>query len=104
MFAFTFNGALGLIAVITLIFTCGDLEEITSSPYGFSIISVIYNATDSKAATTVCTLLIILPLFGSEVAVVATASRQSRAFSRDRGLPLSAYIDKVSSATPVNIQ
>jgi choline transport protein len=92
MWSFCLNAALGLLDVITLMFTCGDLEELSQTPYGLPIISMYYKATGSKVATVVIVMLLIIPLFGSVVAVVATASRQARAFARDGGLPCSRFL------------
>jgi amino acid transporter len=56
---------------------------------------VFYNATGSIAATIAMTMLIILPLTGSVIACVATASRQTWAFARDNGVPFSATVRHV---------
>jgi hypothetical protein len=55
----------------------------------FPIIDIIYDATNSRAATCVLGGLLILLLFFSTVTTVASASRQVWAFSRDRGFPFS---------------
>lgn len=96
-----FNAFLGLLGIITLIFTCGDLDEISDSPYGLPIISVFYNVTGSTTATVIMVLLLIIPLFGSDIACVATASRQVRALSRDHGVPYSTFVGQVSCAQHV---
>lgn len=90
------NAFLGLIMVITLIFTMGDLNEIINTATGYPFIQVFYNATGSRAGTTVMTLLIILPLTGSVIACIATASRQIWSFARDNGVPFSSVIRHVS--------
>jgi amino acid transporter len=70
------NAFLGFIMVITLIFTWGDADDIAASPTGYPFLQVFYNTTRSLAGTDVMSLLIILPLTGSVIACVATASRQ----------------------------
>ena len=95
MYSTYFNSALGLIMVITIIFTWGDMEEIAATPTGYPFIQVFYNVTNSYAGTTVLALLIILPLMGSVTACIATASRQIWAFARDNGVPFSSYIRHV---------
>jgi hypothetical protein len=42
-------------------------------------------------------MLIIVPLTGSVIACVATASRQTWAFARDNGVPFSATVSRVSA-------
>lgn len=89
------NAALGFIMVITLIFTWGDMEQIAASATGYPFLQIFYNTTNSYAGTDVMCLLILLPLTGSVVACVATASRQIWAFARDNGVPFSSTIRHV---------
>lgn len=89
------NAFLGLVMVFTLIFTMGDLEQIAETPTGYPFIQVFLNATGSKAGTTIMTLCIILPLTGSVIACIATASRQIWSFARDQGIPFSGTIRHV---------
>jgi len=96
MYSFSLNALLGAVTIITLIFTCGDLDEILHSPYGLPIIGIFYNATKSVPATIIMVLLLIMPLFASVIAVVATASRQLRAFSRDLGGRFATFTGHVS--------
>jgi choline transport protein len=95
MYSTYINAFLGFLMVITLIFTWGDMAEISDSIYGWPFLSVFYNATGSIAATIAMTMLIILPLTGSVIACVATASRQIWAFARDNGVPFSATVRHV---------
>lgn len=97
------NGFLGFLMVITLIFTMGDLEQLLETPTGFPFIQVFYNATGSKAGTTVMSLLIVIALFASEIACVATASRQLWSFARDSGVPFSSVIRKVRCRPPQSL-
>lgn len=101
MFSTYINAFLGFIMAVTLIFTWGDMAEIADSAYGWPFLSIFYNATGSAAATTAMTMLIILPLTGSVIACVATASRQTWAFARDGGVPFSATVRHVSSRQPI---
>lgn len=100
MFSTYINAFLGFLMVITLIFTWGDMAEIADSPYGWPFLSVFYNATSSAAATIGMTMLIILPLTGSVIACVATASRQIWAFARDNGVSFSGFVRHVSLQRP----
>lgn len=95
MYSTYINAFLGFLMAITLIFTWGDMEEISNSLYGTPFLTVFYTATGSKAATIAMTMLVILPLTGSVIACVATASRQTWAFARDNGVPFSATVRHV---------
>ncbi|TKA72600.1 hypothetical protein B0A55_06414 [Friedmanniomyces simplex] len=90
--------------VVTLIFTLGDLDDIATSATGWPFLQVFYNTTKSYAGTDVMSLLLILPLTGSVIACVATASRQIWAFARDNGVPFSATVRHIypKSSIPLN--
>lgn len=54
------NGAMGLIMLITFLYTLGDLEAALQSPTGFPIIEVFYNATGSIGGATALTCILIV--------------------------------------------
>lgn len=95
MYSTYINAFLGFLMAITLIFTWGDMAEISDSLYGWPFLTIFYNATGSTAATIAMTMLVIFPLTGSVIACVATASRQTWAFARDNGVPFSATVRHV---------
>ncbi|KAK0946336.1 hypothetical protein LTR29_002098 [Friedmanniomyces endolithicus] len=82
----------------------GDLTAIAATPTGWPFLQVFFNATQSYAGTSVMSLLLILPLTGSVIACVATASRQIWAFARDNGVPFSAAVRHIypKSSIPLN--
>ena len=90
------NSFLGLIMVVTLVFTWGDANEIANTATGYPFIQVLFNVTKSRAATDVLSSILIITLTGSVLACVATASRQLWAFARDKGVPFSDTIAYVS--------
>lgn len=94
------NGLLGVIMGITLMFTLGDLDELATTPTGYPFIQLFYNVTNSHVGTTLMTVIIILPLTGSVIACVATASRQIWSFARDQGVPFSNFVRQVSAKLP----
>ncbi|KAK5107184.1 hypothetical protein LTR62_001656 [Meristemomyces frigidus] len=102
------NGFLGLIMpdcqAVTLIFTMGDLDAILQTRTGYPFIQIFYNVTKSKVGTTLMTVIIILPLIGSVIACIATASRQIWSFARDEGIPGSRAIRYVPTrwSVPLN--
>ena len=100
------NSILGLIVVISLIFTWGNATKIASSATGYPFIQVLFDVTKSQAATSVLTSILIVALTASAIACVATASRQIWAFARDNGVPFSgwvAYVCHIITIRPVCI-
>ena len=112
------NGALGLGMLIAALFCLGDKELALDSPTGFPFIEVFLNATGTNGAASVmvhtridkkpflaydgknyanpyeASILIAAFVFAT-VGYLATASRMTWAFARERGLPGSALLGKV---------
>lgn len=86
------NGAMGFVMLCTFCMMVGNVEEVLATPTGQPFIQVFYNVTNSKAATSGMTcILIIMSTFGC-VGSIATSSRQIWAFARDKGLPFSEWL------------
>lgn len=81
---------------VTLTFRLGDVDSVLATTTGYPFIQVFYNATNSYAGTNVMVAIIIVLLTVCCISEIATASRQIWAFARDRGLPGSSWLSKVS--------
>jgi choline transport protein len=92
------NYVLGFIMTITFMATVGDVDAALSSRTGQPYIEVILNATKSRGATIVMTVILALLLLFCAINQVTTSSRQLFAFARDNGLPYSTFLSKVSLA------
>ena len=89
------NGMLGLGTVIVFLFCLGDMHMALNSNTGYDFIEVFYNATQSKAGTTVMTSILLSLAMFATFGLLASASRQTWAFARDKGLPFSGVLSKV---------
>ena len=90
------NGALGFGMLIGILFSLGDdLKSLLKSPYGYPFIQIFMNSTRSRSASTVLTAILLALIFFSTIGVVATASRMTWSFARDRGLPGWRTLSKV---------
>jgi choline transport protein len=96
MWAASLNGTLGFVMVITFCFTIGDIMAALGSQTGYPFIQVFFNATQSNAATSIMTAILIVNITSACISTVATVSRQTWSFARDRGLPFSSIIGYVS--------
>lgn len=96
MWAATINGTMGWIMVITFCFTLGNVGDILSSPTGYPFIQVFFNVTKSNVGTSIMTAILIVNITSACISTVATVSRQTWSFARDRGLPFSDFISQVS--------
>jgi hypothetical protein len=84
------NGLLGFIMLLTLCFCLGDLTQIIGTRMGqagLPFIAVLAQGTQSNAAASILTsMLIVLSTFCC-ITNIATASRQLFAFARDKAVP-----------------
>ncbi|QIW98180.1 hypothetical protein AMS68_003698 [Peltaster fructicola] len=98
------NGIMGITMLISFCFCITDLQSVFDTSNPTTVIGVIYNATQSQAGTLVLGSLLVILLFFSTVTTIASSSRQIWAFSRDRGLPFSSWIQWVRPGwdIPVN--
>ena len=99
------NGALGFAICIAFSFSVGGpdgLEAALASPTYYDYMEVFYSATKSLAGSSVMASILIALVTCASFGFLATASRQTWAFARDRGLPFSSYLSYVGkSALPL---
>jgi hypothetical protein len=96
LWAAILNGTLGFVMVITFGFTLGSVTDILFTPTGYPFIQVFFNATNSYVGTSFMTAILIVNITSASISTVATASRQTWSFARDKGLPFSSFIAHVS--------
>lgn len=90
------NGSLGFIMIISFCFTLGSVTDVLSTTTGYPFIQVFFNATNSHLGTSFMTAILIVNITSASISTVATASRQTWSFARDKGLPFSSFIAHVS--------
>jgi choline transport protein len=74
------NAILGLLVIVTLAFTSGDVQRIMQTPTGEPFIQIFYDVTQSKAAATMMASIVVILLCS---------------FARDRGFPASSWLSHV---------
>lgn len=90
------NYSLGFVMTVTIMSTLGDdVSAILSTTFGQPWIQVLFNATESKTATSIMTAVLCLQLLFCSVNQITTSSRQLFAFARDQGLPFSNFLAHV---------
>lgn len=80
---------------ITYCFTLGSVFAALTTETGYPFIQVFYNVTKSNAGASVLTALIIINITSACISTVATVSRQTWSFARDKGLPFSGFFGHV---------
>ncbi|KAJ5952461.1 amino acid permease [Penicillium vulpinum] len=85
------NGVLAFSYLIAILYCMGDYAEAVTSPTGYPIITIAYQATGSKAAACVLMALGMLPGWIALFNGLASVTRLTWAFARDNGLPFSDF-------------
>jgi choline transport protein len=94
--AVVFNTVLALGFLITFLFCIGDDSAAVNTSTGYPIIQILYQATESKAGATIIVCIILLSTMIAIFGALASVSRLTWAFARDRGPPFSELFARVS--------
>jgi choline transport protein len=94
------NGVMGFGILLALLFCIGDVESVLETATGYPVIQIFYNTTGSLPAANAMTSAIVAMAIFATVGLLATASRTTWAFARDKGLPFSSYFSEVRLDTP----
>lgn len=88
------NGTLALLTLFAVLFCIGNLDFVLDFPSLPFIAVILQGVGSTGGATAMVTMVTILIIFAA-VSYVATASRMTWSFARDRGLPGWRYLSKV---------
>ncbi|KAK6434235.1 hypothetical protein LTR95_009585 [Oleoguttula sp. CCFEE 5521] len=95
------NYVMGTVALITFMFNVGPIDDGLYIYGGQPWVTVIYRITGSKAATIMMIVIVAINFYCLQINMVMTSSRQVWAFARDKGLPFSPFLAKVTpNGTP----
>jgi choline transport protein len=92
--SFVLNAAMGLLFIITFLFAMPNVSDALNYP-GFAFFYVLTKAMPTSGVNALAIIGIFL-LVGGNININASTSRQTFAFARDKGLPFSSWISKVS--------
>ncbi|KAF4553394.1 Amino acid permease-like protein 8 [Elsinoe fawcettii] len=95
IWAFFLNIPFTFLLLITYLFCIGNVEEALTSTTGYPFVYVFQNAIGSVSGTTGLVIVVEILLLMITASVIASASRQTFAFARDRGMPASSWLGKV---------
>ncbi|KAL6238892.1 hypothetical protein BDW75DRAFT_237078 [Aspergillus navahoensis] len=87
----------GLVFLLTLCFCIGDIETTAASATGVPVIQIFYDSTNSKVGACFMASMMTVIVLICSVSLIAEGSRSLFAFARDRGLPFSTSLSKVTS-------
>ena len=97
------NGILGFVMVVTFCFCVQDIfTQFVTTTSAFPYVDVFFAATGSVGGTIAMVSIGCALSICGNLSVMAAASRQAWAFSRDEGLPFSAWLRKITTiGTPI---
>ncbi|KXG51260.1 Amino acid/polyamine transporter I [Penicillium griseofulvum] len=98
------NGALAFCYLIAVLYCMGDYQEALMSPTGYPIITIVYQATGSKAATYVLMAMGMTPAWIALFNSLASVTRLIWAFARDNGLPFSDFFAVVDNTYKIPLR
>src|SRR5271156_3925421 len=95
VWGYLYNAVLGLVMLITMLFTVGNLDDAINAASPFQN---AFTNTGSQGLNIFLTLFLFLLILSGNITAVTTTSRETWAFARDCGLPFSHWMAKVSSS------
>ncbi|SJX63284.1 related to Choline permease [Sporisorium reilianum f. sp. reilianum] len=90
------------VVLMVFLFVLKDLEGVTSSAAG-ALLEIVYQAVGSKAGAVCLLMFPVLSMAFTATALLTTSSRMSQAFARDRGLPFSRVLSRISAHSQIPI-
>lgn len=90
------NGAVGFIMMITLLYNLGDVDTVLETTTGYPFLQIFYDSVKSYGGATAMGAITCALVWCCAIGICTTASRMTWSFARDRGLPLSTLLSKVT--------
>jgi choline transport protein len=98
IFSIGLNGAMGLGMLIAALFCLGDVDTVMTAPFAF--MAIFQQAVGSSGGATAMSAVVTVLMICALISFVATGSRMTWSFARDRGLPGWYYLSKVWLTEP----
>lgn len=95
------NGTLGFAMMVATLYSIKDLALALAENPQYPFMSIFRHAVGSTAGATVMSVIILVMCFSATTGCLASASRISWAFARDRGLPGWNYLRIVHPRTSI---
>ncbi|GAC75965.1 amino acid transporters [Moesziomyces antarcticus T-34] len=90
------------IVLMVFLFVLRDFDAVIESSAG-ALLEIIYQAVGNKAGAVCLLIFPVCSMAFTATALLTTSSRMSQAFARDRGLPFSNLLQRISAKNEVPI-
>lgn len=94
------NGVLGFGMLVGVLFCIGNLDDALDTPTGYPFMEIFLQGIGSRKGSAAMISIIIILGVCATIALLASSSRLTWSFARDRGLPGWQYLSRVSSDHP----
>ncbi|KAK4628811.1 Choline transport protein [Fulvia fulva] len=101
--AMLINGSIGFAMMVTVLYCPGDVQTVLETKIGYPFIQVFYDSVRNVAGATVMAAVVLALTWACATGITTTASRMTWSFARDRGLPFSNFLGRVSSRSKVPV-
>lgn len=91
----TLNAFLGFGMLIAVLLCLGDIEDAIQTPTGYPFMEIFLQATNSVAGSTAMAAIVTALGVCATIGFVASSSRMTWSFARDRGLPFWKQLSRV---------
>lgn len=95
MTGITLNGFLGFGMLLAVLFCLGNVDDALHTPTGYPFIEIFRQAVGTVGGATAMTIIVVALGICGTIGFLASSSRMTWAFARDRGLPGWAQLSKV---------
>ncbi|EED14465.1 amino acid transporter, putative [Talaromyces stipitatus ATCC 10500] len=103
IFSLVVNGVLGFGILIAVLFCLGDVDAVLASPAGYPFMAVFQEGVKSLGGATTMSAIVTILVGCASISVVASASRMTWSFARDRGLPGWRWLTKLHSKSSIPV-
>jgi len=90
------NGLAAFAYILTILYSITDVQTVLNTPTGFPIIAVFQEATGNRKAATAMLCAVIVEFGICLMGLVASVSRLTWAFARDKGIPFSGFFSYIT--------
>ncbi|KAK4065889.1 uncharacterized protein Triagg1_8441 [Trichoderma aggressivum f. europaeum] len=104
LYSIVIGGVTGFAFILVMLFCLVDPETILATPTGMPIVELILQATKSRAAATILSLMLSVCFINGTNASITSVSRLLYAMARDRGIVFHNYFAHIQSGLNVPVR
>ncbi|KAL7805029.1 amino acid transporter-like protein [Trichoderma aethiopicum] len=104
LYSIVIGGVTGFAFILVMLFCLVDAETVLATPTGMPIVELILQATKSRAAATILSLMLSVCFINGTNASITSVSRLLYAMARDRGIVFHNYFAHIKSGLNVPVR